>query len=314
MPKLHVYYSDTMTIPLPNGHRFPMTKYQQLRESLVSDGVLRDDQIFKAPFATREQICLAHTPEYVDSILEGTIGTKALKRIGFPWTPGLVQRSLASVGGCLAAAHSALEDGVSGNLSGGTHHAHADAGEGYCVFNDIAVSFLSLRAERLITRAAIVDLDVHQGDGNSSILGGRPDIFVFSMHGEKNFPFRKVPSTLDIGLADETGDDEFLTRLRDSLPIVLAHHPDLVFYQAGVDPLKEDSLGKLNLTHQGLLERDTIVLEECRKRGIPVSLSMGGGYAKPIELTIKAHVGTYRALREVFPEFFETPARELDVY
>jgi acetoin utilization deacetylase AcuC-like enzyme len=205
------------------------------------------------------------------------------------------------VGGCLAAARAALEFGAAGNLAGGTHHAHRNAGEGYCVFNDIAVSFMNLRHENLISRAAIVDLDVHQGNGNSSILGGREDVFIFSMHGEKNYPFRKVPSTLDIGLRDGTGDEEFLELLEKALPQVFAFEPEMVFYQAGVDPLKEDSLGKLSLTLDGLMRRDHMVLSECRKRGIPVSLSMGGGYAKPIALTVEAHVGTYRMVREVFP-------------
>lgn len=271
-----------------------------LRDQLLETGTLALNEIHLAPFASRNQICLAHDEAYVDSILNGTIETLALKRIGFPWTPGLVQRSLASVGGCLAAARAALNDGIAGNLSGGTHHAHRDSGQGYCVFNDIAVSFLALRAEGLISRAAIIDLDVHQGDGNSSILGGRDDVFVFSMHGEKNYPFRKVASSLDIGLPDGTGDEEFLTRLTEALPTVFAFHPDIVFYQAGVDPLKEDTLGKLSLTHEGLRERDRLVLQACKDRGIPVSISMGGGYAKPIELTVKAHVGTYQVAKRVF--------------
>lgn len=297
---MKVYYSDTMTIELPIGHRFPMAKYRMFRDRLIETGTLSADQVHQAPFATRDQVCEAHDPTYVDRILNGTVSASELRRIGFPWTPGLVKRSLASVGGCLAAAHAALNDGISGNLAGGTHHAHRDAGEGYCVFNDIAVSFLNLRKEGLISRAVIIDLDVHQGDGNSSILGGRDDIFVFSMHGERNFPFRKVPSSLDIGLADDVGDDEFLGRLAEALPLVLAFHPDIVFYQAGVDPLKEDLLGKLSLTHHGLFERDRMVLRACHARGIPVCLSMGGGYAKPIELTVEAHVGTYRAVNEIY--------------
>ena len=300
MRDLKVYYSDTMTIPLPEGHRFPMRKYRMLRERLIETQTLSEHEIYPAPFATREQVCLAHDEAYVDSIINGTIETQALKRIGFPWTPGLVQRSLASVGGCVAAAHAALASGIAGNLSGGTHHAHRDAGEGYCVFNDIAVAFLNLKRLGLIQRAAIIDLDVHQGNGNSSILGGRDDVFIFSMHGERNYPFRKVPSSLDIGLADETGDDEFLERLSGALPEVLEIRPDIVFYQAGVDPLKEDTLGKLSLTHAGLEARDRLVMNACKARGIPVSISMGGGYAKPIELTVEAHVGTYRALKEVY--------------
>jgi acetoin utilization deacetylase AcuC-like enzyme len=277
-----------------------MQKYRMLRDRLIETGTLSVDEIHQAPFATRNQICLAHDEKYVESILDGTIDARGLRRIGFPWTHGLVQRSLASVGGCLAAAHAALNNGIAGNLSGGTHHAHRDSGEGFCVFNDIAVSFLALREEGLISRAAIIDLDVHQGDGNSSILGDRDDIFIFSMHGERNYPFKKVPSSLDIGLPDGTGDAEFLEALDEALPRVFAFHPDLVFYQAGVDPLKEDTLGKLSLSREGLRERDRRVLMACRNRGIPVSISMGGGYANPIELTVEAHVGTYKVAKELF--------------
>lgn len=297
---MRVFYSDKMTIPLPPGHRFPISKYRMLREALVARGILTDREIHESPLASRDDLCLAHDPAYVDAVFDGTVSVQILKRIGFPWTEGLVLRSRATVGGCVSAAFSALEDGVSGNLAGGTHHAHRDAGEGYCVFNDIAVSFLKLRDAGLISRAAIVDLDVHQGNGNSSILGGRDDVFVFSMHGEKNYPFRKVASTLDIGLADGAGDEEFLETLEEALPRVFAFAPDIVFYQAGVDPLKEDVLGKLSLTHEGLLKRDRMVLEACRDRAIPVCLSMGGGYAKPIDLTVEAHVGTYRMVKEVF--------------
>jgi acetoin utilization deacetylase AcuC-like enzyme len=301
MPQLRVFYSDRLTIPLPPGHRFPIAKYRMLRETLVASGVLREDEIYASPLATREDAVLAHSESYVDGIISGTIDPMIIKRIGFPWTEGLVARSFATVGGCVSAARSALENGISGNLAGGTHHAHRDAGEGYCVFNDIAVSFLRLKADGLIRKAAIIDLDVHQGNGNSSILGGRDDIFIFSMHGAKNYPFRKIPSTLDLNLADGTGDAEYLALLREHLPSVLDFNPDIVFYQAGVDPLREDVLGKLSLTHDGLMERDRLVLDACRQRLIPVSISMGGGYANPIELTVQAHVGTYRVVREIFP-------------
>ena len=297
---LRVFYSDKMTIPLPENHRFPIAKYRMLRDRLVSDGVLAPGEIFESPLASVEEVLRAHSPEYVEGIVNGTVDPMILKRIGFPWSEGLVARSLATVGGCLAAARSALENGIAGNLAGGTHHAHRDAGEGYCVFNDIAVSFMNLLHEGRIRRAAIIDLDVHQGNGNSSILGGRDDIFIFSMHGEKNYPFRKVPSTLDIGLPDLTGDETYLELLSDSLPRIFAFDPEIVFYQAGVDPLEQDALGKLSLSFAGLAERDRIVLEACKARGVPVSLSMGGGYAKPIDLTVEAHVGTYRTVKQVF--------------
>jgi acetoin utilization deacetylase AcuC-like enzyme len=297
---MNVFYSDRYTIPLPDGHRFPMEKYRLIRLALLREGVLRESELFEPALATRDQLLLAHTPDYVDAICNGTASPDVIRRIGFPWSEGLVARSLATVGGAIAAATSALRDGVSGNLAGGTHHALRDSGEGYCVFNDLAVAALYLIAQKKITRAAIVDLDVHQGNGNSDILGHRDDVFIFSMHGAKNYPFRKVPSTLDVDLPDETADAEFLAILRDCLPKVFAFQPDLVLYQAGVDPLKEDSLGRLSLSHQGLMERDRIVLSECKRRGIPVSLALGGGYAKPIDLTVEAHVGTYKVVKEIF--------------
>ena len=300
MRRLRVFYTDRYTVALPEGHRFPMGKYRAVRERLVETGVLAESELAEPELATREDVALAHTREYVDALCDGTIDPRAMRRIGFPWSPELVVRSLASVGGALAAADEALRTGVSGNLAGGTHHAQAEAGEGYCVFNDLAVVTRKLLARGDAERVAIVDLDVHQGNGNAAILGGTAGAFVFSMHGDKNFPFRKVPSTLDIGLADGTGDEEYLEKLAEALPRVFAFEPDLVLYQAGVDPLEEDTLGRLALTATGLAERDRLVLAACRRHGVPVSLALGGGYAAPIALTVEAHVQTYRVLREIF--------------
>ncbi|KER10943.1 MAG: deacetylase [[Candidatus Thermochlorobacteriaceae] bacterium GBChlB] len=295
-----VFYSDRYTIPLPDGHRFPMEKYRLLRLALLREGVLRDSELAEPALATRDQLLLAHSAAYIDSICNGTASPDVIRRIGFPWSQGLVARSLATVGGAISAAETALRDGVSGNLAGGTHHALRNAGEGYCVFNDLAVAALWLLEKQSVSRVAIVDLDVHQGNGNSDILGGRNDVFIFSMHGAKNYPFRKVASTVDIDLADGTGDAEFLAILQTVLPRVFEFKPDLVLYQAGVDPLKEDTLGRLALSHQGLMERDRMVLSECKRHGVPVSLALGGGYAKPIDLTVEAHVGTYRVVKEIF--------------
>lgn len=297
---MKVFYSDRYTVTLPEGHRFPMSKYRLVRLALLNEGVLREDELFEPALATRDLVRLAHTPEYVEGIYSGAISPSIMRRIGFPWSPELVIRSLASVGGALCAAQEALRRGVSGNLAGGTHHAMAEAGEGYCVFNDLAIVTLHLLKQGRIRRAAIVDLDVHQGNGNSAILGARPEVFIFSMHGAKNYPFHKVPSTLDIELPDGTEDAEYLARLREALPKVLAFAPDIVFYQAGVDPLKEDVLGRLALSREGLAQRDRIVLAACRPAGIPVSLALGGGYAKPIERTVAAHVGTYKVVKEIF--------------
>ena len=297
---MKVFYSDRYTVPLPEGHRFPMEKYRLVRQALLREGVLGEGELFEPPLATREMLTLAHTPAYFDAVCDGSVAPAVMRRIGFPWSPMLVARSLASVGGAYAAACAALAEGVSGNLAGGTHHAMADGGEGYCVFNDIAAVLLYLLKHGAVRRAAVVDLDVHQGNGNSAILGERPDVFIFSMHGAKNYPFRKVPSTLDIDLPDGTGDAEYLSLLEEALPKVFAFRPDLVFYQAGVDPLREDRLGRLALTHAGLAERDRRVLAACRRQGVPVVLALGGGYAQPIEHTVDAHINTYKVAREVF--------------
>jgi len=203
------------------------------------------------------------------------------------------------MGGAVAAAEAALEFGLSGQLAGGTHHAHRDFGAGYCVFNDFAIAALKVLAEGWARRVAIVDLDVHQGDGNAAILAGHPDVFVFSMQGAKNFPHHRVASDLDVDLPDGTGDDAYLRALADHLPAVFDFRPDLVLYQAGVDPLAEDRLGRLALTLDGLAKRDRLVLTECRSRGIPVSLGLGGGYADPIDLSVQAYANTYAVAREV---------------
>ena len=300
MRPLRIFYTDRYTVELPAGHRFPMSKYRLVREALVREGLLRESELVEPELPGRDVIALAHTRAYVDALCDGTIDPRAMRKIGFPWSPALVTRSLASVGGALAAAEEALLTGVSGNLAGGTHHAQADAGEGYCVFNDLAVVVKHLLATGHVERVAIVDLDVHQGNGNAAILAGTPQCFVFSMHGAKNFPFRKVPSTLDVALDDGAGDEEFLAALDAHLPRALAFEPDLVLYQAGVDPLHEDTLGRLSMSLEGLRERDRRVLLACRRAGVPVSLALGGGYADPIALTVEAHVGTYRMVREVF--------------
>jgi acetoin utilization deacetylase AcuC-like enzyme len=297
---MRVFYSDDHAVTLPPRHRFPMGKYRALREKLVAEAVVSEQELLRARLALREELVRAHDAAYVDAVLSGELDERRVRRIGFPWSPELVKRSLASVGGALAAADAALEDGVAGNLAGGTHHALFDAGEGFCVFNDLAVVSLCLLDSKRLARVAIVDLDVHQGNGNSAILGSRGDVFVFSMHGEKNFPFRKVPSTLDIALADGTGDAEYLERLSEALPRVFAFAPQIVLYQAGVDPLAEDRLGRLSLSAQGLAERDRLVLEGARRSGVPIALALGGGYSEPIELSVRAHVETYRVARRVF--------------
>lgn len=297
---MDVFYSDHYTLPLPEGHRFPMAKYRMLRDFLIHEEIIDIDELKPSPLASEELLCLAHTRDYVESVRDGVIKLETLKRIGFPNGPGLYERSCATVGGALEAAKAALRDSIAGNLAGGTHHAHADRGEGYCVFNDIAVATRYLLRENLVRRIAIIDLDVHQGNGNSSILFHDPGVFIFSMHGEKNYPFIKVPSHLDIALPDHTDDALYLEKLSEGMKAVAAFAPDYIFYQMGVDPLKEDKLGKLDLTFEGLMERDEQVLGFAKRRGIPLSLALGGGYAEPIELSVRAYANTYRVAKRIY--------------
>lgn len=296
-----IYYSDSYTVPLPPGHRFPMEKYRMLREALLERGTVAPDELHEAQPVDRRTLLAAHTPAYVDAFCDGTIDARAVRRIGLPWSPEFVRRSLASVGGTLAAARASLDEGIAGNLAGGTHHAFADHGEGFCVFNDIAVAALTLLAEGEVDRVTVIDLDVHQGNGTAAILGSDPRVFTLSLHGGNNYPFHKVPSSLDVPLGDGMEDAEYLTLLADAIPVALAGDPDLIFYQGGVDPLAADTLGRLAMTHEGLERRDRMILTAARNRSIPVVLTLGGGYARPISETVSAHVGTYRVARELAP-------------
>lgn len=297
---MKVFYSDTFNLNLPPGHRFPGNKYGMLRRTLLEDEIIPEAMLEASQLIDDAALLRAHAPGYVTSIDDGTIDAKAMRRIGFPWSKHIALRARATMGGALGAARSALTEGLSGQLAGGTHHAHYDFGAGYCVFNDFAVAALTLLHEGSAARVAIIDLDVHQGDGNAAILGPRDDVFVLSVHGEKNFPFRKAQSDLDLNLPDGVEDAEYLSSLADVLPAVWAFKPDIVLYQAGVDPLKEDRLGRMALTHEGLMARDRLVLSECKKRGLPVSLAIGGGYADPIEQSVAAYANTWRAAKEVW--------------
>lgn len=297
---MRVFYSDTFNLPLPDRHRFPNTKYRMLRETLLADGVLREDQLAESPLAETDDILRAHDAHYVEAFEAGTLDPAEIRRIGFPWSPDLVVRTRATAGGAVAAARQALEDGLSGQLAGGTHHAHRDFGSGYCIYNDFAIAALSLLDAGEVQRIAIIDLDVHQGDGNGAILAGNPQTFVFSMHGQKNFPFRKTVSDLDVPLPDDMGDDAYLEALDTHLPAVFAFAPDLVLYQTGVDGLASDKLGRLELSYEGLKARDHRVLSACLERGIPVSMGIGGGYADPISDSVTAYANTYRVAKSLY--------------
>jgi len=301
-PNVQVFYPATPDLPLPDGHRFPAGKYRSLLEAVQREAILPALVLTPSPEAAVADICRAHTPAYVAAILDGTLPAAAQRRIGLPWSPTLATRARAVVGGSVAAARSALQHGISGQLAGGTHHAHADFGSGYCTFNDLAVAALAVLASGEARRIAILDLDVHQGDGTAAILAGdkAPDVLTVSVHGEKNFPFSKVASDLDIALPDGTEDRAYVAAVADALAAVAAFRPELVLYQAGVDPLVSDTLGRLSLTFEGLSERDRLVLEHCRRRGTPVAIVAGGGYAKPIEDTVAAYANTWRVAAEVF--------------
>jgi acetoin utilization deacetylase AcuC-like enzyme len=296
---MKIFYSSHYTLPLPDDHRFPIEKYRLLRDYLLEQEIIEESQLQPSPLATLEELYLAHAPHYVNSIADGSVDLQIIKRIGFPWSYQLYLRSCATVGGALASAKCALSDGIAGNLAGGTHHAHYDRGEGYCVFNDIAVATRYLKKEKLAHRIAIIDLDVHQGNGNSSILKNDDGVFIFSLHGEKNYPFIKVPSHLDIALASGAGDEVYLAALTTGLKEVKAFKPDFIFYQMGVDPLEFDHLGKMSLTFEGLKTRDEIVISYALNEKIPISLALGGGYAKPIERSVEAYANTYRVIKKL---------------
>ncbi|HWE25873.1 MAG TPA: histone deacetylase [Myxococcales bacterium] len=298
---MRVFHCDGYAVPLPPGHRFPMPKYRLLRERLLGEGTLRAHDLVASQPVALDALLLAHDRDYVESVVSGELGEDAVRRLGFPWSEDLVKRSRASVYGTVAAARAALSEGVAGNLAGGTHHAFADHGEGYCVFNDHAVAIRLLQMEGSIDRAAVMDLDVHQGNGTAALFSGDDSVVTFSMHGARNYPFRKQRSSLDVELPDGCQDAEYLSLLARHLPDVLdGARADIVFYQGGVDPLAQDALGRLRLTHEGLRTRDRMVLTAARDRGIAVVLTLGGGYAKPVELSVEAHCGTYREANAVF--------------
>jgi acetoin utilization deacetylase AcuC-like enzyme len=282
-----IFYCDHHEFPLPPGHKFPQRKYRLLRERLQN--IL---QLSPAPLATPTAIALAHDAGYVRRFLDGTLDPAVLRRIGFPWSEGLVRRTLASVGGTLAATRQALRHGWGGTLAGGTHHAFYSEGSGFCVFNDIAVAVQWLRTQDM-KHVTILDLDVHQGDGTAELFAGDPDVLTISVHGRNNFPFRKRRSDIDVDLPDATGDGDYLEVLDDLLPRALEHKPDILFYQSGVDSLATDRLGRLALSPEGLAERDRRVFEAARKCDVPLVLTLGGGYSEPIEATVDAHATTF---------------------
>jgi len=284
------FYSDRYVLPLPLGHRFPMRKYRLIREAAQAIPQL---ELCEAQAASDGVLALAHHPQYIRAVAEGTLSAAQQRAIGFPWSSEMVERSRRSAGATIMACRAAFDDGISVNLAGGTHHAFADHGEGFCVFNDAAVAARLMQAERRAERVAIVDLDVHQGNGTAAILAEDDSVFTLSVHGERNFPFQKQASDLDIGLADGTGDEAYLAALAQALEVLFARFsPQLMIYLAGADPHEGDRLGRLKLSLNGLADRDRMVIAQARQRNIPLAVTMAGGYGKRLEDTVAAHVQT----------------------
>jgi acetoin utilization deacetylase AcuC-like enzyme len=295
---VHCWTSARYTIPLPAGHRFPIEKYAMLRDAVIAAGLVSAETLHEPARAPVDAVRLVHTERYVTALLSGTLGDAEQRRIGLPWSEHLVERSFRAVGGTCEAAAAALEHGTTMNLAGGTHHAFPDHGEGFCVFNDTAVAIRMLQRDGRIRRAAVIDLDVHQGNGTHAVFAGDPSVFTFSMHGAKNYPFHKVAGTLDVELPDGTGDEAYLATLAEHLPRVLsAAAPDLVIYLAGADAHEGDRLGRLRLSFDGLARRDAMVLDACREVGIPVTVTIAGGYGQNISDSVAAHVNTVRVAR-----------------
>ncbi|GAB3761461.1 histone deacetylase [Ramlibacter monticola] len=292
---MQAYYATQFVLPLPPGHRFPMGKYRLLRDRLSAE--LPEIHLAQAEPASDGQLALVHAPHYIQAISDGSVDARILREIGFPWSEAMAERARRSVGATIAACRTALREGIAANIAGGTHHAYPDRGGGFCVFNDAAVAARLMQAEaRRGMKVAIVDLDVHQGNGTAHIFRHDPSVFTLSMHGQKNFPFRKEPGDLDVDLPDGTGDEAYLHALDVALD-ELAHRfdPDLVIYLAGADPHEGDRLGRLKLTWDGLEARDRRVFDWAWQRGVPLAFAMAGGYGHRIEDTVQAQVNTFSA-------------------
>ena len=294
---MKAFYSDHFVLPLPEGHRFPMAKYSMLRERIARE--LRGVQLMEAPAATEGELALAHSPDYVWAVKSGSLSLQAQREIGFPWTPAMAERSVRSAGASIAAGRVAMREGIAGNLAGGTHHASANQGGGFCVFNDIAVTARVLqmeqfRATKQNLQVLVIDLDVHQGNGTADIFATDPSVFTLSLHGEKNFPFRKVTSDLDVGLPDGCSDEAYSMALENALAQVLQRfQPQFVIYLAGADAHEGDRLGRLKLTEAGMRQRDLQVFDWVRALGLPMLICMGGGYGHDLTQTVQVQMNTW---------------------
>lgn len=298
---LKIAYHPLYAHPLPEGHRFPMMKYELIPEQLLHEGTITVNDLFNPPPATEEDILRTHDTFYWEQLRELTLPVREQRRIGFPLTERLLERELCIAQGTIDGARYALENGVAFNVAGGTHHAGSGWGEGFCLLNDQAIAANYLLNYGLASRILIIDLDVHQGNGTAQIFENDSRVFTFSMHGADNFPFRKEKSDLDIGLKSGTGDNEFLASLDMALNDILERHqPDFVFYLSGVDVLAGDKLGKLALSPEGCRRRDELVFKLCKAHKLPVQVSMGGGYSPDIMTIVEAHCQTFRVAKDIY--------------
>lgn len=292
---MKLFYTDRFELPLPDGHTFPMTKYRLLRERIALADWAKSFELLVPDGATDKQLCLAHDPDYIHRVTTGQISEKEIRRVGFPWSLELVERSRRSTGATISAAIVATkEKSISVNLAGGTHHAFADRGEGYCVFNDVAVAARVLQTEHDVGKILVIDCDVHQGNGTAEIFANDNSVTTFSIHGKRNYPLRKTTSDIDIALDTNTSDDEYLEHLERTVAKLLQDSPEFVFYVAGADPYENDRLGRLALTKNGLRSRDELVMMRCREQGIPIAISMAGGYAEDVDDIVDIHTNTIR--------------------
>ncbi len=297
---MRVSYASGYYAPIPHEHIFPMGKFPGLHQYLLDEGVIYESDVIEPSMVDMSNLLTTHTSRYASGIMNGTLSKKEVRRMGLPWSKELAVRSRLAVQGTINAAIMALQDGIAGNLAGGTHHAMGDHGEGYCVFNDVVVAVNVLQKSFWARKILILDCDVHQGNGTAQLLKDNNDVFTFSLHGEKNYPFRKPPSSLDIGLPDGTKDAAYLNTLGDALDSIFNRFdPDLVFYLGGIDPLETDYLGRLSLSLNGLYNRDEMVIKSVTDRGIPLVLLLSGGYAPTLKQTVQAHALMYKAAKEV---------------
>ncbi|HQU86863.1 MAG TPA: histone deacetylase [Pyrinomonadaceae bacterium] len=300
MSNYKIFYSPYYYAEIGEGHVFPIRKFELVKDLLLKEGTLTENEIVAPESVKTEDLLLVHTEDYISRLVEGTLTAKEIRKLGLPWSESLVRRSFHAISGTINAARNALTDGISSNLAGGTHHAFPDRGEGFCVLNDVAVAIRVLQREKLAEKFLIVDCDVHQGNGTAFIFQNDAEVFTFSMHGAKNYPLFKEVSNLDIELPDKTGDAEFLETLEQALPRIFLHDPDIIFYLGGADPFENDKLGRLSLTKEGLMERDEMVLEFAKSKDVPIVTTMSGGYAADINDTVEIHANTIRAVKKVF--------------